>query len=340
MNTQKKTALLMRQLLLLIALLAAALPAYSYFEYNGLFYLVNSGTQKTVTVAKSFYEGYYKGNIVIPEIAIDDETNTSYTVTAINRNAFSNCRELTSVTIPNSVTYIGDSAFSGCSTLTSATIGDSVTSIPDYAFWDCDALASVTIGNSVKTIGFAAFHWCSALTSVTIGNSVKTIGFAAFYWCSALTSVTIGDSVTFISYGAFLYSPLQTIYCQPYNPPTLEWKDGEGRPDPPFSNSVYDNAMLYVPSGCKSKYAEYAVSWGFHNIKEMDSGVEDVASEEAVIHVVDGSIVIDGVADDVPVEVYDMTGKAVYSGAAAEIPAMPRGIYIVRIGSKAVKVAV
>lgn len=317
MNTQKKTALLMRQLLLLIALLAAALPAYSYFEYNGLFYLVNSGTQKTVTVAKSFYEGYYKGNIVIPEIAIDDETNTSYTVTAINRNAFSNCRELTSVTIPNSVTYIGDSAFSGCSTLTSATIGDSVTSIPDYAFWDCDALASVTIGNSVKTIGFAAFHWCSALTSVTIG-----------------------DSVTFISYGAFLYSPLQTIYCQPYNPPTLEWKDGEGRPDPPFSNSVYDNAMLYVPSGCKSKYAEYAVSWGFHNIKEMDSGVEDVASEEAVIHVVDGSIVIDGVADDVPVEVYDMTGKAVYSGAAAEIPAMPRGIYIVRIGSKSVKVAV
>lgn len=72
----------------------------------------------------------------------------------------------------------------------------------------------------------------------------------------------------------------------------------------------------------------------------MDSGVEDVVSEETAIRVVDGCIVIDGTAADAAVEVYDMTGKAVYRGAAAEIPSMPRGIYIVRIGGKSVKVAV
>ena len=41
--------------------------------------------------------------------------------------AFADCRDLTSVTIPNSVTSIGWSAFSDCSRLTSVTIPNSVT---------------------------------------------------------------------------------------------------------------------------------------------------------------------------------------------------------------------
>lgn len=255
------------------------------------------------------------------------------------------------MTVGNSLENLTNNAFGGCSTLTEINVSsdnphlrseNGVVYSKDKSTLCCypqGKQGSFSIPNTVAVIGDNAFYGCSVLASLDIPETVTTIP-SCFGGCTSLTAISIGKSVETIDAGCFYDAPLQTIYCQPYNPPTLEWKDGEGRPDPPFSNSVYDNAMLYVPSGCKSKYAEYAVSWGFHNIKEMDSGVEDVASEEAVIHVVDGSIVIDGVADDVPVEVYDMTGKAVYSGAAAEIPAMPRGIYIVRIGSKSVKVAV
>ena len=42
--------------------------------------------------------------------------------TEIEREAFCDCPELTSVTIPNSVTSIGNYAFWGCSGLTSVTI--------------------------------------------------------------------------------------------------------------------------------------------------------------------------------------------------------------------------
>ena len=81
-------------------------------------------------------------------------------VTSIDRKAFCNCTELTSITIPNSVTSIGDSAFEGCTGLTIITIPDSVTSIGDSAFEGCTGLTSVKIPNSVTYIGTWAFENC------------------------------------------------------------------------------------------------------------------------------------------------------------------------------------
>ena len=118
-------------------------------------------------------------------------------------NLYINGKEITEITIPNSITSIRSNAFHGCSGLTSVTIGNSVTSIGEYAFDRCTGLTSVTIGNSVTSIGEGAFYECSGLTSVTIGNSVTSIGQSAFYGCSGLTSVTIPESVTSIGSRAF-----------------------------------------------------------------------------------------------------------------------------------------
>ena len=125
------------------------------------------------------------------------------TITSIGGSAFSGCKNITSVIIPDSVTSIGSYAFYGCSGLTSITIPDSVTSIGSSAFFGCSGLTSVTIGNSVTSISKEVFYNCSGLTSVTIGNSVTSIGSSAFYNCSELTSVTIPDSVTSIGSSAF-----------------------------------------------------------------------------------------------------------------------------------------
>jgi hypothetical protein len=55
------------------------------------------------------------------------------------------------------VTKIGDSAFSNCRVLTSVTIPDGVTDIGDYAFYMCEMLTSATLPYSVKHIGKDAF---------------------------------------------------------------------------------------------------------------------------------------------------------------------------------------
>ena len=115
-------------------------------------------------------------------------------VVVIGDRAFSLCKSLTSVTIPDSVTSIGDAAFYECKSLTSVTIPDSVTEIGDYAFYWCDSLTSVTVPDSVTAIGDYAFYECKNLRSVTIPDSVTEIGERAFADCPALTLTVYHDS--------------------------------------------------------------------------------------------------------------------------------------------------
>ena len=130
-------------------------------------------------------------------------------VTKIGDNAFEHCYSLQRITIPNSVTSIGEEAFSSCRSLQSITIPNSVTRIGDNAFEHCYSLQSITIPNSVTKIGDNAFEHCYSLQSVTIPNSVKSIGNRAFDLCQSLQSVTIPNSVT--SIGDYAFSSCESL---------------------------------------------------------------------------------------------------------------------------------
>ena len=134
--------------------------------------------------------------------------------TIIADNAFYNCKNLISITIPNSVTSIGDRAFDYCTGLTSITIPNSVTSIGYRAFGGCTGLTSIVIPNSVKYL--SGFSDCTGLTSITIPNSVTCIGKAAFDGCN-FTSITIPNSVTSIERQAFRDCTGLTSITIPYS---------------------------------------------------------------------------------------------------------------------------
>ena len=177
------------------------------------------------------------GNVVIPS------KYQGKSVTIIGKQAFYDCSNLTSITIPASVKSIRESAFERCSNLTDVyytgdivgwcgitfrncadanpmfyadnlyiggnlvegelIIPARVKSIRDWAFKNCTGLTSVVIPDRVKSIGWAAFQGCRSLTSITIPNSVTTIGDWAFDGCNRLTSVVIPGSVKSIGEYAF-----------------------------------------------------------------------------------------------------------------------------------------
>ena len=142
----------------------------------------------------------------------------------LNGYVFRNCKELTEVTIPDSVTYIGIGAFQGnninqltwnaihcenasnmsTSNVTEVFVGDQVEYIP-ADFIRSSKVQSVDLPNSVKTIGAYAFGYCSRLKDIHLSENLETIGDWTFCGWDSLEVINIPNSVTRIGEYAFYF---------------------------------------------------------------------------------------------------------------------------------------
>ena len=86
---------------------------------------------------------FYTGNIVIPEKFTYE--GVEYTVVAAAANAFVDCRDLISVTLPATCVTINRNCFKGCSSLTTSPIPMTAIKVDSGVFNGCTSLEEVTI---------------------------------------------------------------------------------------------------------------------------------------------------------------------------------------------------
>ncbi len=284
----------------------------------------------------------YTGRVTIPSTVVYHDGNynyITYDVAAIGIKAFRGCKGLTSVTIPNSVTYISNEAFSGCTGLTSITIPNSVKRIESYVFCGCKGLTSATLSDSLESISDGFFDSCESLISVTIPDGVTSIGERAFFRCYGLTSIIIPNSVTYIGkyafegvgglisvelgsslntidMGAFLSCGIKAFKCFSIIPPTVM---GEG------SYGLPSSTIVYAPMGSLDAYKAHRF-WGKFTVIPFNTALEDVFADQT----------LNELLANPETHVFTLQGVDI----TAKRNNLPSGVYILRLGNKAEKIAV
>ncbi|MDO5137436.1 MAG: leucine-rich repeat protein [Oscillospiraceae bacterium] len=104
--------------------------------------------------------------------------------------------------IPKEVQEIGYSAFSGCKKLTGISIPENVTEIGDIAF-ALTGLSEVAIPSSVDYIGERAFINCRRLEKVIIEAPISTLKSKTFSGCPKLETIYLPESLLKIEKFAF-----------------------------------------------------------------------------------------------------------------------------------------
>lgn len=159
-----------------------------------------TGTHTIKFKVRTSHDGWGT-QVSVSNIIVD--SNADYRVAGIGSNAFSNCSDLTSITLSNSITSIGNSAFSGCTNLEKIELPNSVTSIGNSTFSGCTSLEKIKLPNSVTSIGNSTFEYCINLVNLEFPESLTNIGELCFADCANLSKIAIPEGVTTIGASAF-----------------------------------------------------------------------------------------------------------------------------------------
>ena len=199
------------------------------------------GITLTIGSEASVIPNYLFGNSNGTAKLVDVRFEANSICTSVGSNTFSGCKDLVSITLPQSLTRIGSAAFSSCTQLTEIVIPQNVNTIGYSAFSKCSELLIMFEGNALpQTLGpgwsgdaavcinpqyfgvteYGQRYWITEDNTATIwkyrgaatrldipetidGFTITEIAASAFNGCAQLREVSLPSSITSIGNSAF-----------------------------------------------------------------------------------------------------------------------------------------
>lgn len=162
-------------------------------------------------------------------------TATFTNVSEVGIKAFSNCKALTQVSLPNATTIVGSNCFQLCNKLSNVNLSN-VTDMGEQTFSQCGSLTSINLPR-LKYLNSGVFFMCSNLEKVDLGSSCKEFsGYGHFEHCEKLTTLILRSN---------------TVCPLPYNNSFY---------NTPIAVSSLGQGYIYVPRVLVNEYKN-ATNW-------------------------------------------------------------------------------
>ena len=220
------------------------------FTYSGINYSIHAS--KKVTVVSGDIP--YSGDIIIPSTVLYE--GTEYEVSIISDEAFNNCSELRSITIPGSIDTIYCNAFKGANSLRRVVFLDAVERLLIYysyidnnyssLFFDCP-IKEITLDREIdwgpgqyNDKNYSPFYKKGELESISFGPHIKKLEKTIF-WNDTIQNVTIPSNITYIGKNAF--GSIKNLYISDSNDRLIIETDTEVSPKYVFG---FDLETLYI----------------------------------------------------------------------------------------------
>ena len=305
--------------------------AYPVYDYDSLINIPSAVTHDDVTYTvtaidiEAFY--YQKGMNVV---------NLPPTIETIDSGAFY-MSSLSEITLQEGVKRINSSGFRN-TLIREINLPQSILHIGTIAFGGCMRLQNIIIPDNITKIPMWCLFYCDSLSHVELPERIDTIEEYAFYSTHSLSRITIPSQVRYIGESAFNAAYVGdklffSIKCQVH--PTLEYR----------SIADYDSLTFEVPCGTletyqNAWYPDYYVANSVTFIEDCNA-VEEHDGHDIRVYPNPTSdfLYIEGGFDiGSQLFIYDMTGRIVETAeltsnnAALNISHLPEGYYIVKVG--------
>ena len=160
-------------------------------------------------------------------LGVYDNTITAivipYGIEVIGESAFSGCKLLRKVDLPQTVKQIKRWAFHGCKYLRSINLPLGLKRIESHTFYGCKFLENIEIPYGVKKIEDRAFDGCESLKSIKIPGSIKELDiYDIFCACRGLQKVELGEGVVKLIGSFWMCTSVKTFVI----PKSLKILDG------------------------------------------------------------------------------------------------------------------
>lgn len=290
---------------------------------------------------------------------------------------FLGCSNLASVTWPDNLVTIGSQAFTGtglvnlslplscrrimigafssCRNLVSINIGDGSgadpapvayeTGIAEKAFAYAYSCREINIGRGFDGIHARAFLLAGASVDepgcrmdISVPEGVRKIGQEAFSGCRNVKVLSLPTTLDEVGAGAFIFgdNALTEVAVARATPPSAT-EDSPAEAYRLFTDEALGSAALVIPEGVEASAYTANPAWNFSHVgHKVFEGVDDVLSDDGGL-VVDGRTITSSDGSAV-LELFSADGRAVARGTTVTAPS--GGMYFVRAGSRAIKIAV